>query len=310
MSKEVNVINLEVKVNCPSQVPRKVMVRVAYNTFTSPSHYSIQSGQSLPIMSTSPSASPAAPGQRPKKSKAAEQARNTVNQRRLRERRKEYIEELETKVRTFEQQGVQATQAIQKAARVVVEENKVLRRMLAEMSVDESRIRDYMNHELSSQGTHEGSRQTSIVVKQDVSRGQEVPVRSQLPSVELPPMRLAPLPTIPQLASPHQLPPLSSITSEHYPELFSQSESTVLPRSHVGHEADQAPFIPSRPATTPPHVEETRRTCGIDETDCVEAARIITSLRGGLDPEDVWPELGCSRTQRTSVKNTVLMSLV
>lgn len=267
-------------------------------------------------MSTSPSASPAPPGQRPKKSKAAEQARNTVNQRRLRERRKEYLEELERKVRTFEQNGVQATESMQKAARIVVEENKILRRMLAEMGVDETRIKDYMIHELGMHPPQDCSTRMPIALKEDSERGQDVPMTSLLPPVELqrlatieplPPMKLAPLPQLPCFSSTavdHPPEPAQPDTAQHLSHSFNHDEPAVLLPTY------QTTNTPPRPTTAPPQVETKRRTCGVDETDCVEAARIITSLRGGLNPEDVWPELGCSRETRTSVKNTVLMSLV
>jgi len=64
------------------------------------------------------------------------------------------------------------------------------------------------------------------------------------------------------------------------------------------------------PIESSPRVEHKCKTCGHDEMDCVAAAQIITSIRGGLDPEEVWPELGCSRTVRTSVKNNDLISLM
>lgn len=53
--------------------------------------------------------------------------RNTINQRASRARRKNYISELEQKVRDFEVQGVHATEQVQRAARRVADENRVLR---------------------------------------------------------------------------------------------------------------------------------------------------------------------------------------
>ncbi|KAL8784139.1 MAG: hypothetical protein Q9195_009163 [Heterodermia aff. obscurata] len=57
----------------------------------------------------------------------ANAARIRNNQRRSRARRKEYIQELEDKIRMYEQQGVQVAKEIQEAARAVVEENKMLK---------------------------------------------------------------------------------------------------------------------------------------------------------------------------------------
>ncbi|KAK4937819.1 hypothetical protein LTR10_021622 [Elasticomyces elasticus] len=53
--------------------------------------------------------------------------RNTINQRASRARRKDYIGDLERKVRDFETQGVQATEQVQRAARRVADENRALR---------------------------------------------------------------------------------------------------------------------------------------------------------------------------------------
>lgn len=61
--------------------------------------------------------------------------RNTLNQRASRARRKDYVNSLESKVREYEAQSVQATEEVQNAARRVADENRVLKeemRMLRE----------------------------------------------------------------------------------------------------------------------------------------------------------------------------------
>ncbi|KAF2432585.1 hypothetical protein EJ08DRAFT_585201, partial [Tothia fuscella] len=57
-------------------------------------------------------------------------ARIRDNQRRSRARRKEYLQELETKYRQCEQIGVEASSEMQVAARKVLEENRKLRTLL------------------------------------------------------------------------------------------------------------------------------------------------------------------------------------
>ena len=47
-----------------------------------------------------------------------------------------------------------------------------------------------------------------------------------------------------------------------------------------------------------------------DETSCEDAARIIAGMRGSDDPEGVWPELGCSNTQKCMVKNIALFQIM
>jgi hypothetical protein len=56
--------------------------------------------------------------------------RNLANQRNYRNRQKQYVEELEQKLRQYEREGVAATETIQQAARRVQHENAELRRMM------------------------------------------------------------------------------------------------------------------------------------------------------------------------------------
>ncbi|EMC91909.1 hypothetical protein BAUCODRAFT_40476, partial [Baudoinia panamericana UAMH 10762] len=62
------------------------------------------------------------------------------NQRRSRARRKEYLQELETRYRQCEQSGVEATAEVQAAARRVVEENKRLRYLLKQQGFTDAEI--------------------------------------------------------------------------------------------------------------------------------------------------------------------------
>jgi hypothetical protein len=59
---------------------------------------------------------------------------------RSRARRKEYLQELEAKIRSCEQVGIEASSEIQTAARRVLDENKKLRALLHERGVSESEI--------------------------------------------------------------------------------------------------------------------------------------------------------------------------
>ncbi|KAG9947113.1 hypothetical protein KCU85_g5962, partial [Aureobasidium melanogenum] len=67
-------------------------------------------------------------------------ARIRDNQRRSRARRKEYLQELETKYRSCEAIGAEASQEIQAAARKVLEENKRLRRLLRNQGFSDADI--------------------------------------------------------------------------------------------------------------------------------------------------------------------------
>ena len=56
--------------------------------------------------------------------------------------------------------------------------------------------------------------------------------------------------------------------------------------------------------------EQAPRSKGVDETSCEDAARIIAGMRGHEDPQRVWPELGCSTTKRTMVRNITIFQMV
>ncbi|KAF1919560.1 hypothetical protein BDU57DRAFT_469710 [Ampelomyces quisqualis] len=72
--------------------------------------------------------------------KAQNLARIRDNQRRSRARRKEYLQELEAKIRACEQVGIEASSEIQSAARKVVEENRMLRSLLHKRGVSKAEI--------------------------------------------------------------------------------------------------------------------------------------------------------------------------
>ncbi|KAI4603103.1 hypothetical protein KJ359_005895 [Pestalotiopsis sp. 9143b] len=67
------------------------------------------------------------------------------NQRRSRARRKEYLQELEQRIRVYEQQGIEASTEIQQAARKVADENRKLRALLVQQGIDESSIESYLH---------------------------------------------------------------------------------------------------------------------------------------------------------------------
>jgi len=71
-------------------------------------------------------------------------ARIRDNQRRSRARRKEYLHELESRLRQWELQGVVASSEIQGAARKVAEENKKLRALLSQQGFREDSIEVYL----------------------------------------------------------------------------------------------------------------------------------------------------------------------
>ncbi|KAK6535840.1 hypothetical protein TWF281_000090 [Arthrobotrys megalospora] len=82
---------------------------------------------------------------RPSKQRVQERIRE--NKRRHRARKKEYVEELERKLRGYQQQGVQAAQEIQVAALRVVEQNIRLKELLRRVGVDDCTIQAWLQGE-------------------------------------------------------------------------------------------------------------------------------------------------------------------
>ncbi|KAG9504212.1 hypothetical protein J7337_004179 [Fusarium musae] len=72
-------------------------------------------------------------------------ARIRDNQRRSRARRREYLQELEQRLRVYELQGVEASSEVQHAARRVAEENRQLRGLLNRHGISDDYISSYLN---------------------------------------------------------------------------------------------------------------------------------------------------------------------
>ncbi|KAF7869650.1 hypothetical protein EAF04_004434 [Stromatinia cepivora] len=91
-------------------------------------------------------------------------ARIRDNQRRSRARRKEYLQELEARLRQCELQGIEASSEIQMAARRVADENKKLRSLLAQQGVGNDIVESYLqmsSEELMISGQY-ASESTSV----------------------------------------------------------------------------------------------------------------------------------------------------
>jgi len=83
-------------------------------------------------------------------------ARIRDNQRRSRARRKEYLQELEARLRQCELQGIEASAEIQHAARRVADENKKLRGLLAQHGIGDDSIDAYLQSSPTSDSVMQG----------------------------------------------------------------------------------------------------------------------------------------------------------
>ena len=227
-------------------------------------------------------------------SQSSEQLRNRENQRRLRMRRKEYFEELEKRVRQVERDGVRATQEVQRAARLVVEENRLLRLLLQRCGISCGKVDELL-----------GKAGVNAEASRDYHGGHGV--IDDLLNVDV-----HPLPTLAAGCGNAAIcaPLVNTGTS---------GVATIVSREHT-----EAVAVVTRdePCTSPAEASvgnklaiatsvltPSSQKSKCDEMDCEEAARLITSLRGGSHFEDVWQELGCSEDNRISVENATVMNL-
>lgn len=241
----------------------------------------------------------------------SEQVRNRDNQRRLRARRKDYTEELETKLRALERTGIHATEVMQKAARAVLVENMMLRDLLHSYGVSSTAVDAFLKDNAPQNNTSPQNEQ-----------------RAQLESLLLPPLPSTMSFEQAQYDCLDKMNPSKShtkvVTAEEdqattaSPLRLGKDEttedvSTPVPANVWDCSTRSRAVVTSRSGLTASKptvsLQQPRAKTDYDEMDCEEAAHIISSLRGGQDPEDIWPELSCSRTKKTTVKNAHVMSL-
>jgi hypothetical protein len=256
-------------------------------------------------------------------------ARIRDNQRRSRNRRKELIEDLQKRVQTYEQNGVTATQDMQRAARKVAQENLRLRSLLAHHGISQETVDIY----LRSFDTFQVSSDISAIPAKTISSYQSV-VPEKVPVHGLGAMGWS---------SSKQPAERYHITSHNFaPEYLEEDRTqevieTVLHSTSVEH-VDK-PYVHEKPSpargmnaqldfhnnprsddsgclnTTdcfcPPPINSPVRplTSGM-EISCETAANIIIEMRGNGDLESVRKSLGCAGREECSVRSSTVMQVM
>jgi hypothetical protein len=247
--------------------------------------------------------------------------RNRENQRRSRARRKDYIQELEQRLRQYEVDGVRATTEVQAAARKVSEENIGLRSLLGLYGVDDMRIGEYLR-----------TRDASVVSKdmgigtrtRDLSLSGEESLTARDYSgfcMRTPPALETDVCSSgsQNMSKPHQ----NSIPvhSDTLIGVNSVSQYPATPRaSNLEHSEGPARLIPNVNAVQCPQAptsfeypttdSQGPESCPRDEISCLAAAEIIAGMRGHHNLEEVWPELGCSSSPMCTVKNMAIFQIM
>lgn len=222
------------------------------------------------------------------KGDATSSARIRENQRRSRARRKEYVQHLEQKLRSYETLGVTATKEVQEAGRKVAAENMLLRSLLMLHGVTGEEIEEYL----------ESRRQTTCAIPPRSSRT----ISAKSTSVQR--TTIPPDPPLDcHLSSAKPSVPLPN-QERHEKESFRRafnlpSPHPELPTEDIARKASQAPA--PRPVTHD-RVSEKQLFDG-QSTSCETAARIITGLREYSDVREIRSELGCTSEQNCMIKD-------
>ncbi|KAJ5797118.1 uncharacterized protein N7518_005658 [Penicillium psychrosexuale] len=230
-------------------------------------------------------------------------ARIRENQRRSRTRRKEYIQQLEQRVRSFEKLGIAATQDVQKAGRKVAAENVSLRSLLMTHGVTEKQIEDYL--ESQRQPTNSTLSQCPLVVSLP-SANLHLPTTHSQPLVDY----HHPLasPSSRELnTSQHPFITLEMTSSPPKSDAKSRMDTPNSQESSVGRAVELSP-VTAEPVPESQHFGGDQDTGQF--TSCMTAASLIESMRNHSDFRDVRSELGCDSESNCMVKNMSIFDIL
>ncbi|PSN62309.1 hypothetical protein BS50DRAFT_578125 [Corynespora cassiicola Philippines] len=263
-----------------------------------------------------------------KATKAQNLARIRDNQRRSRARRKEYLQELEAKLRSCEQMGIEASAEIQSAARKVLEENKRLRALLYERGVPEAEIIAVMGGERAIDHVSAASSLTSMLDRRipcgnmsctsspptsHVSTATTPQHGSTTTPITIPVQRPAALGSN-DSPSPHSIvsslgstPPAFSST-QYYPGITpAPNIKTEDMQNYNNYQYNQSINTWSMPQD----INYPQDSIAYYNTSsCIDAANIIRTMRADAGPE-LEADLGCQApVQNCYVDNGVVFNLV
>jgi hypothetical protein len=250
---------------------------------------------------------------------------------RSRARRKEYLQELEAKLRGCEQVGIEASSEIQTAARRVVEENRKLRLLLHDRGVSEAEVMmtlggppDIAYDQISAVPTLTAMLDRRITCNTLPSTSSAVP--SHLRAVSMPRQ----LPSVPPLSISVPRSTALSCNDSPSPSSIVSSMGTPPPVSY----AVPSYITPVTPPAPGIKSEDVRYGYSYDQSynntwhysneynmvaepstyyntsSCVDAANIIRTMRSDASHE-IENELGCRNpNQNCYVNNNVIFSMM
>lgn len=207
--------------------------------------------------------------------KTPDLARIRDNQRRSRARRKEYLQELESKFRICERTGAEASSEIQSAARAVAEENKRLRLLLQQHGISDPELGNV--HQSSSAASLDHALSVRKPCGSSTDRGASAP-------------------------------PIQSRTLQPRPEPEQQWEAyqtfTSASSSSPYHleEQQHIPIQQDQQQSLPPHLHSS-------STSCYDIASVIRTVRPYMGTE-LEAQLGCADGRECSIPNARAFDLL
>lgn len=252
-------------------------------------------------------------------------ARNRQNQQRCRARRKEYVEELERRLREYERRDATATVEMQRIAQAATWKNERLLLLLALHGVSQTEIDTFLQREAGAAGDSSSNYGIPPLVKRSESS------RTVLTSIGID--RLEPLRPRSDVAAPEPLsvnhistqPSMGTntvTTADSYnmgsnevqvnadlPYTANSISSENLP-GHYRNEEDAKEVCHPGDAATPTTEDGTSEISTEHATSCDAAANIIAGLQGHGDATQARGLLGCKDSTTCHVKNTRLFQLM
>ncbi|KAJ5731742.1 uncharacterized protein N7483_006250 [Penicillium malachiteum] len=221
------------------------------------------------------------------------------NQRRSRARRKEYIQDLEQRLRKFETEGIQATREVQEAGRKVAVENRLLRSLLILNDVSDQTVQEYLRAHTADISLPTSRSEAVLLARSHLGQS---PRSNTVDSGE----------RIPSNYGRNDSSPERTVTE---PSLSTSSSSPVphprlaVPDTQI---SDRDPLDSPTPGTStllPPSGHQESGQSG-QYTSCETAAGIISSMRSYPNMQDVRSELGCQSSSSCMVKNMDIFQLL
>lgn len=258
--------------------------------------------------------------------KAPQNDRVRENQRRSRARKAELLQDLQNRVRDYERQGVAATEEMQRAARVVAQENVRLRELLALKGVTQREVEEYLRTHKSlpeqsmrslpvSPQNHGHVLMTSRAAVTN-SRPTPQPVQwhnATESSTSHPSASTRALIEIPKPTSRACCPaPPLTLNSPSPPKEHSYSSHRTGSAEKVGSGSTKVPddCPNSLSCYCPPVPEANTPTSSGLEISCETAASIIADMRGDGDRAAARAALGCTGPGECTVRSSTVMQLM